>query len=170
MPEPMPDQISLRHATLEDCRRIWEWRNEEATREASFNTSYIPYEEHERWFSRRLSDPHTRIFIVMNAQGREIGYVRFEIREGQAEISVSIDKDKRGKGYGVAAIKSGSDHLLASEPVQRIIAHIKRDNPASMAAFGRAGFVLQGYKQIADVEAYEMIYEGKASDPGTTAK
>jgi len=169
MPERMSHQVSLRPAGLEDCRRVWEWRNDEVTREASFYTNYIPYEEHERWFSRKLTDPHFRIFIAVDSQGHELGYLRFDITEGQAEVSVSIDKNERGKGYGPAVIKRGSQYLMASEPVRRIVAYIKRDNPASMIAFERAGFALGGFKQIGDVEAYEMIYEGSAST-GTRAK
>jgi RimJ/RimL family protein N-acetyltransferase len=89
--------------------------------------------------------------------------VRFDITQGQAEISVSIDKNERGKGYGPAVIKRGSDYLMATEPVHRIVAQMKRDNPASMIAFERAGFALGGFRQIEGVEAYEMIYEGRVN-------
>lgn len=154
----MSDRVTLRSAVSEDCRRLWEWRNERRTREASFNPDPIPYEVHERWFARKLSDPCTRIFIVVDPRGRDIGYVRFDIVDGEAEISVSIDKAERGKGYGTAAIKTGSDHLLREESVQRIVAYIKTDNLASIAAFKKAGFVLRGRKRIAGVEACEMVY------------
>ncbi len=153
----------VRPARLQDCRTVWEWRNEQATREASFNTRYIPYEEHKSWFTRKLTDPHSRIFMVANAQGRDAGYVRFDLVNQEATISVSIDSNERGKGYGTAAIKSASDLLLGTEPMHRVIAHIRRDNPASVAAFERAGFVLQGYIQFEGVDAYKMVYEGKAS-------
>jgi len=162
----MSSRVTLRPAGLEDCRRVWDWRNEQDTREASFNTKYIPFDEHERWFTRKLSDSDMRIFIAVDSQGSEIGYVRFDISEGQAEISVSIDKKQRGKGYGVPVIKNGSERLLATKSVQRIIAHIKRDNPASVVAFERAGFGLRKYKQIAGVEACEMVYEGKLREDG----
>src|SRR5437899_695344 len=98
----MLNPVALRPATWEDSRRIWEWRNEEATREASFNTGEVSYEEHERWFSRKLVDPNTRIFIVADLQGGELGYLRFDIKDNEAEISVTIDKNKRRSGYGSA--------------------------------------------------------------------
>ena len=160
MPKSLSNKVTLRPAEFRDCRPLWEWRNEQDTREASFNTKYIPFDEHERWFTRKLSDPHMRIFIAVDSQGSEIGYVRFDISEGQAEISVSIDTNERGKGYGVVVIKNGSDHLLMTKPVERIVAHIKTNNPTSAIAFERAGFTLRGYTQIAGVEAMEMVYEG----------
>lgn len=158
----MSNRVALRPATLQDCQTVWEWRNEQATRDASFNTRYIPYEEHKSWFVYKLTDPHSRIFIVENTQGRDVGYIRCDLINQEATISVSIDSSERRKGYGTAAIRSASELLLGAEPVHRVIAHIRRDNPASMAAFERAGFVLQRYTQIEGVDACEMIYEGKA--------
>jgi RimJ/RimL family protein N-acetyltransferase len=164
MPEPEACLVILRPVVAEDCRRLWEWRNEQATREASFNSEYIPFEEHERWFLRKLPDHQLRIFIAQDRQGHEIGYVRFDVKDEEAEISVSLDKNKRGKGYGSAIIKTGSDYLLSVEPVERIVARIKRANPASILAFERAGFTVRGYKKFADVDACEMIYEGKENN------
>ena len=48
--------------------------------------------------------------------------------------------------------------------MKRIVAYIKLGNPASKVAFERAGFVLQGYRQVEGVESYEMVYEGKLTD------
>ena len=164
MPEPASIRVAVRPAVSEDCRRLWEWRNEQATRDASFNAEYIPFEEHERWFTHKLMDRNVRILIAVDASGREVGYVRFNIVDKVAEISVSIDQRERGKGYGTAAIRDGANYLLMTEPVQRIVAHIKRDNPTSLVSFERAGFVLRGHKEIEGVAAYEMIYEGEAND------
>lgn len=164
MSEQASHQLTLRRAGVEDSWQLWAWRNEQATREASFNTEYIPFDEHERWLLRKLPDPKMRIFIAEDREGQGIGYVRFDIKDGEAEISVSLDENKRGKGYGTEIIKAGSDHLLSVEPVERIIAWIKRANPASMHAFERAGFVVRGYRQIEGVDACEMVYEGKGPD------
>jgi len=164
MPNPVSSHLTLRPAVIEDCRRLWEWRNEHATREASFNTEYIPFEEHESWFTRKLTDPHMRILIATDSHGCDIGYVRFDISGGEAEISISIDQNERGKGYGIAVIKSGSEHLMTTVPVKRIVAHMKTENVASAVVFERAGFVLKGYKQIAGVKACEMVYEPKPAE------
>ncbi len=164
MPEPQQAQIRLRPATHEDCRRLWKWRNEPATREASFNTDYIQYKDHERWFSSKIEAPDTRIFIVMDANGCEVGYVRFNILADQAEISVSVDRAERGKGYGPTAIRLGSEQLLATGAAKRIVAHVKSNNPVSIGAFLRAGFTPNGSKEVAGSEAYEMVYRGTPND------
>jgi len=161
MTEHAPSHMKLRAARPEDSRKIWEWRNEQSAREASFNTSVIPYADHERWFSQRLNDPKSRMFIVVNSSGRDVGYVRFDIVRDSAEISMSIDKDERLRGIGAQAIQTASNHLLVTESLREIMARIKCNNAASMAAFKRAGFVFRNRSQYAGIDVSEMIYRRK---------
>ena len=158
MPKPQRAQISVRPATQDDCRRLWDWRNESTTRAASFNSDFIPYQDHENWFSRKMRAQDTRIFIVMDADAREVGYVRFSIEADEAEISVGVDIAERGKGYGADAIRMASDQILATGPVDRILAYIKQDNPASLAAFQRAGFDSKSIKDVSGIAAHVMTY------------
>jgi len=151
-------RVGFRPARREDCRRLWEWRNDPVTREASFDTKHIPYEDHERWFAGKVDAADTRIFIVLDAGGSEVGYVRFTIARERAEISLSIDERKRGQGYGPHAIRAVSDHLLSEGSVRRIVALVKRPNVTSVRAFERAGFVIDGLREIAGGPAYEMTY------------
>lgn len=160
MSEPHLAQITLRLAVQADCRPLWQWRNEPLTREASFDTNLISYEDHEHWFSRKLNSPDMRIFIIVNADGRDMGYARFSIDREEAEISVSLDESLRGKGHGAAAIRLASDRVISSGSVVRVLAYIKPDNPASIAAFQRAGFVPQGVKELSGAAAHVMVYGG----------
>jgi len=160
MPEAPVPMVHFRLATPEDCRRIWEWRNEPATRESSFDDQIIPYEDHESWFLSKMQDPGIRIFIAMNEENLDIGYVRFNISAADAEISISVDKDQRGQGIGSATIQGASDQILSSDAANRVIAYVKDDNPASLKAFRRAGFSTTQTKEMAGVLAHEMVYEG----------
>ncbi len=131
---------TLRRATALDVRRIWEWRNDADARRASFDPNPIPFESHEQWFARKLGDPHSRIFIA-EVDGTPVAYVRFEVDDGHAEISVAVDPLARGRGYGPAAIAEGARLLFAETAVERITALVKLENSASRVAFERAGFV-----------------------------
>lgn len=159
MAESLLPKVKLRLANAGDCRRIWEWRNEPVTRQASFKTKYIPFKDHQRWFDKKLASPDTRIFVVMGAENREIGYVRFELRAGEAEISISIDKSQRGKGYGTAAMRLACQSMQNNSGIQRIIAYLKPGNVASRKAFERAGFVFSGFKTIEGIKAIEMVWK-----------
>jgi len=159
MPNSKIKQVLLKQATPEDCKKLWEWRNDPETREASFNSHNISYEEHEQWFNQKMVDPCTKIFIAKNSMGIELGYVRFQIRGEEGEISVGVDKEYRAKGYGLRVIINGSNLLLQTKSVQRIVAHIKYGNRTAVNSFKRAGYSLRGYKEIASTKAYEMVYE-----------
>lgn len=136
--------MAIRSATEQDCRLIWEWRNEKEARLASFHTEPIPFENHVQWFRKKLNDPRTRILIGIDASGTPVGYVRFDLRDGDAEISVGIDKGHRGKSYGCQMIRKGSKRILSScEDIARVVAQIKPGNPKSLGAFEKAGFTRQ---------------------------
>lgn len=158
MPEGKSVAVTLRSVTREDCRNLWEWRNDPTTRTQSFHTEEIPFKEHERWFQKKWNAPDTRIFIILNPQGRQVGYVRFRVKGSDAEVSVSLDAKERGNGYGPAAIRSGVDRLLSEGVARRVVAFVKSGNPVSAAAFERAGFVRTGVRDVSGVEALEMVY------------
>ena len=159
MPDSNLVRMTLRLATLDDCRILWNWRNEATTREASTNTDVIPYGDHEKWFSRKLGSRDTQIFILVDAFCHRVGYVRFSIEEDEAEISVSVDEAQRGKGYGSAGIRQGSDRLISSGLVKRIIAHIKPENLASLNSFRSAGYRIIETRPPLSPGAYVMLYE-----------
>jgi len=154
-------RITLRKAMAEDCRRLWDWRNEQDTRQASFQTDFIPFDQHEQWFKAKLEDACTRVLIAVDAQGHEVGCVRFDIRGREAAISVSIDRDERGKGYGREAIRRGSEYLMEEGSIERIIAQIRADNVTSREVFQRAGYTLRAREQVCGEDACEMVYERK---------
>ncbi|MBI3126008.1 MAG: GNAT family N-acetyltransferase [Candidatus Tectomicrobia bacterium] len=150
--------IRLRPAGPADSRLLWELRNEDSVRRASFHPKAIPIEEHERWFARKMGDARFRAFVAVDPAGKDVGYVRFDLDGEEAEISVAIDKGERGKGYGLAAIRAGSERMLAEGPARRVIALVRRDNPASLAAFERAGYRAAGGKSLQGVEGIVLVF------------
>lgn len=161
-------RCTVRSATREDCRDMWELRNEPDTRKASFNEDPILYIDHEKWFLLQLKAPSSKILIVENESSRTIGYARFNINPPLAKISVTINRKERSKGYGTAAIRLASDHILHTEKeVRTIIAEVRKDNGRSISAFEQAGFTRTGWKQISGKEACEMTYKSdlKSDDP-----
>lgn len=151
--------ITLRPARLEDCRSLWEWRNDPETRGASFHTETIFFEDHRTWFESRMGSPDPRILIVLTPEGKEIGYVRFQLNDSDAEVSVALDPEERGKGYGPAAVRAASDQLLAQGGVKRVVALIKQSNSPSRAAFERAGFKVSGDRKVGTEKVWEMVYD-----------
>ncbi len=75
----------LRNVRPEDRRRLFDWANEPLARQMSFTQRSIPWDEHERWFAARLTDPATRIFLVLGDGDAPVGFVRFQASEDAAE-------------------------------------------------------------------------------------
>jgi RimJ/RimL family protein N-acetyltransferase len=135
------EKLRLRQARQDDCRLLWEWANDREVRASAFSPDPIPWEEQVRWFMRKLHDPSCSLFIAVDNEDTPLGQVRFDIvRDGEAEIDVSIDRDKRGLGYGALLLSKAVKEVFRLTHIRAVHAFIKPNNEASMRAFERAGF------------------------------
>lgn len=135
--QPVPH---LRPTTAADCRQIWEWTNDPDVRNASFSVETISWADHQRWFKAKLSDPDHLFFIAQDHSGKPLGQIRFALNGADAEVSVSLCREARGKGWGASVIQKGIRHLELEHGVERVHAFIKPGNAASEQTFVRAGF------------------------------
>jgi len=136
----MSSRVRLRPAGAADASRLREWRNEAETRAASFVMAPVAWDEHVRWLDRKLADPYARLLIASDEAGAEVGFVRLDADGEDAEISVSIDRGRRGQGIGTEVIRKAAALAFAELGVRRVVAHIKLENSRSLRAFTGAGF------------------------------
>ncbi len=132
--------IRLRPASGQDARNLWQWRNEPETREASFTTEPIAFDDHVRWLEAKLRDRNVFILIAVGQDGVEIGYVRLDVHGDAIEMSLSLDRTHRGRGLGARAIRAATEFAVDTLGIQRVIARVKAGNAASLGAFRSAGF------------------------------
>jgi UDP-2,4-diacetamido-2,4,6-trideoxy-beta-L-altropyranose hydrolase len=139
----MAGELFLRPAQEQDCELLWEWANDPVVRERSYNSDPIPLKEHEDWFSGKLKDPSSKIYIA-EERGNPVGEVRFDVKEEAAVVSVVVDSEYRGKGYGTELIRQGTRHFLSeSSDDYRVDAFIKETNKPSVRVFEKAGYMHQ---------------------------
>lgn len=154
----MNRRMSLRPAEEKNCKILWKWRNEKSVREASFDSKYISFEEHKKWFSEKLKSKNTKIFIFYDGPEKEIGEVRFDFKaKKNAEIGVVIDKKERGKGYGAKMLKLACKYVFKNFHIKEIVAYIKSENAVSYKAFRKAGFINAGWEKNKGFVCYKMI-------------
>ena len=133
--------FKLRKVREDDCRLLWKWASDSGVRGGSFSSDPIGWEEHVHWFARKLNDPNCYILLGVNEQGTPVGEVRFDRRnETEAEIGVSVDRNKRGFGYGSLLIHMAVERVFKSTSIRIIHAFIKTNNEKSIKVFERAGF------------------------------
>ena len=138
----MIDDIQLRRAEEADSKDLWEWRNHPDVRTHFFNSSIIPWEEHKKWFMKKISDNSSRIYIA-NFQDRKIGVIRFDKEKNQVSVSVNLNPEFLNKGFGSLLIKKGTDKFINDTRNNKpIIARIKTANTSSIAAFIKARYKL----------------------------
>jgi pseudaminic acid biosynthesis-associated methylase len=143
MPPTAVPVVGLRPATLADCERLWRWRNDPATRRASFDEREIALDDHRRWLAAALADAAREVYVVL-ADGEAAGTVRLDRAGPEATVSIAIAPEVRGRGLGAAALRALVERAFAAGDVDRLVARVKPDNPASRAAFEAAGFRVVG--------------------------
>jgi UDP-2,4-diacetamido-2,4,6-trideoxy-beta-L-altropyranose hydrolase len=159
MTRPVAEDLLLRAARPDDCRRVWEWANDPAVRAASFSGEPIPWERHCDWFTRKLTDPRCVFYLATDSKGDALGQVRFDVGadDSKAVISVSLAPDRRGRGLGTKMIRSATDKILTTKHVQSVLALIKEGNLPSRLAFLKAGYVEDGTTTVNGLPAWRLV-------------
>lgn len=120
--------MTFRAAGMEDARRLFEWRNDPQTREASRSSDPIPWESHIAWLTQRLGAKEPHLYIV-EIDGVPIGTFRID---GE-EISYTIALESRGKRLGHPML------AMAAKCFGPKTALVKRRNIASARVAQEAG-------------------------------
>lgn len=134
--------ISLQAAEPLQAELVFQWANEEETRKQSFSTEPISWESHEKWYKESLMGEKRRVYIAYHGN-TPVGLFRIDFtgRE-EAEISYSVAKAYRHRGYGTEIIRAGEKLVGENFSVIHILtAGVKPDNQASCRIFEKCGFM-----------------------------
>ena len=154
-------QMVVRDASLADAETLLELANDPLVRRNSFSTAAIRPDEHRRWFERRLADPGSRIFLFTTPSGETVGVVRFEEEDGVTVVSVTISRKWRGLGLGHRVIAMACRRFEAGRGGE-LVALVRPENAASLAAFARAGFEAEGEVVVRGARAVRLA-RGRAN-------
>lgn len=149
--------LSLRKVREEDRQLLWEWATDPDVRAGSFSSEPIPWEEHVLWFKSKLNDPHCIFYIATNGNDVPIGQARYDVDRNESVVSVSVDRNCRGKGYGSAIICLASHKLFDTSDVSVIHAYVKDGNEPSVRAFVKAGFKNMGMAEFRGYRAIHLV-------------
>ena len=134
------DSLTFRMADVSDAEIYYEWVNEEEVRRQSFDTGRISLEDHLRWFKKTLIDPLVTM-LVFEFKNRKVGQIRFQkVANDTAIVSISINKEERGKGLASRIIKMGTEFFMERYNGFTLQALIRKSNVGSIRSFEKAGF------------------------------
>lgn len=137
--------VTLRPATAADCDLIYAWQRLPGTRRYARNPDVPEYQEHQRWFAERLSDPGC-VFHIVEYAGRSVGVVRLDLAEEPSTYEVSIFIDPAVQRRGVASAALACIRRVMRSAV--LMAYVQPDNTASRRLFERAGYVFDPDREM----------------------
>ena len=142
-------KIGIREATINDATILFDWANDAKTRENSFNSGPIEWNDHIQWFKKKLADPTSKTYILQYNE-MPVGVVRFEINK-TTNIGVTVAPDHRGMGFGAKIIKTACNTFWRNN-TDYILAYIKKGNIASQRVFEKAGFNFLREDKVNNIE------------------
>lgn len=142
---------SIRRATRNDSRRVWEIRNSTASRRNSLNHKRIKYTDHDQWFRRQYFGNAENRCYVLTGNKRVIGYCRLDKIKKDRRISIGIDQSFQSKGLGQRLL---SGVIKKNKQGGRINAEIQLANQASLHLFKKNKFRIARH----DKNNYYLVY------------
>lgn len=133
-------EIEIREAIINDAEILFDWANDPETRQNSFTSKVIDWNDHIVWFKEKLINPHVIIYIL-HLNEKPIGVVRFEINETTI-IGINVAPSHRGLGLGSKILNVACNRYWENN-TSVILAYIKKGNIASRRIFEKAGFIFQ---------------------------
>jgi len=128
--------FSLKKVKQEDIKLLFKWVNDAEVRKNALNTDLIEWENHFNWFTNKLSNSKSKIFIFEN-ENTKIGQIRIDkVDKDRWVIDYSIDKDHRGKGYGFLMTNA----LLRRYNNFKFLAIVRSENIPSKKVFEKLQF------------------------------
>jgi spore coat polysaccharide biosynthesis predicted glycosyltransferase SpsG/L-amino acid N-acyltransferase YncA len=135
----------FRYAIESDSEIVYGLSNDPAVRQNSINTQPIGWNEHQQWFTKKVTQEDYRFYLVFDKKDGFIGQIRFELSDSSAVTSISISSEYRGKGLSKKIIKCACSKIFAEKhSLKNIIAFIRPENNVSINSFISSGFILTG--------------------------
>ncbi len=146
---------NIRKANESDSRDIFDWCNDELTRQMSHTTDLVEWDGHSAWFAASLANTKRLLVICEDeATVEKVAIVRFYIEDERALISINLSPKVRGKRKAKGCLRDAISFFQKYfSDVRFIDAEIKPINIPSQQSFMGVGFVL--VKEDADVFYYE---------------
>lgn len=137
---PFNSKLHLRTAKISDLDLLYKWANDSDVRKNSFNSNFIPYENHVIWFNKMMENPSVLQYIL-EYDSLPVGQIRLNVNEDNAEIGYSIASEYRGKGFGHRILQLVKEILKKTHPeIHTLVAKVKPDNDASNKLFQKENF------------------------------
>jgi spore coat polysaccharide biosynthesis protein SpsF len=145
----LTNRLKVRYACWDDAELLFRWANDPTVRKNSFNQDPISMDDHIEWYREKLDSLKTLFFIIEN--GKEpVAQIRYERDENDtAEINFSVDRNHRGKGFGIRTLELTGKLACDELNIKYIKGFVISSNETSRRVFLKAGFTDVGQTEVA---------------------
>lgn len=127
----------VRPAILADAQLLFRWRLDDEQAEW-WQGEGVSFTNHYQWLEERLNSPSV-ILLIGEVDGTPVGQARID---SNGELSFSIDKHHRGKGYGVKLVQLATEAAYQAGHT-RVKAVADNTNDAGITTMMKAGYKLR---------------------------
>lgn len=137
--------LEIAPPTQASAQQIMQWRNDPATLANSFDSRPKEWPAFYHEFLQQYCQDVTLPCLFVLKDGQRVGFIRFrrqpDLIDGQraTDVSINIAPAERGKGLAAPALRA-CIQVARNAGIEVVLAEIKADNKASVAAFEKAGF------------------------------
>lgn len=125
----------LRDASKDDALLLFEWVNDKDVRLNSIDQDNVIWENHLKWFEKKLNSKDTFIYILTDGK-INYGQIRIDNDNHWWTIDYSIDVNYRGKGFGSLIVNL----LIEKYKIFNFKAFVKKSNLSSIHVFVKLNF------------------------------
>lgn len=127
----------------EDYKRgLFDLANDEETALLSSHWEPVEWENHCKWFDKRIADEDFLVMIIA-PEGTFLGHVdlkRIDRDNHHAEIAIAMNQQPRGKGIGTRALQEMAKIGFENLGLNKIYTYTRSDNIPAIKAYAKAGF------------------------------
>jgi RimJ/RimL family protein N-acetyltransferase len=125
---------------MDDAELLLSWRNDEETRRLSRHVDQIGLDEHLGWLASALDDPD-RLLALFLIDDEPAASVRYDHHPPEAEVSITVAPERRGRGVARLALHAGEESLREEWPnVDALVAIVHVANSPSRRLFQSDGY------------------------------
>jgi RimJ/RimL family protein N-acetyltransferase len=137
-------KISLRKASFSDIEFLWYLRNQHYVYKNSRIHKPVDWKDHINWIMPILLGFKKKDFFIIECSNKKAGQIRFDYKNKEAEVSISLLEEFCGRGIGSRALKLAIARI--EKKAERVMAEVKKDNTASIKLFKKLDFKRKSQK------------------------
>ena len=153
-------RLKARPARENDFMLLFNWVNDSLVRSMSFNQAPIYLETYKQEFKKTVTQQNSKLLIIEqhDESGKWTPIAQVQI-DKDGEFTMALTSEMRGQHLAQSVIKTGIGYIRRDSSIEKLVAHIKSKNIASVKSFEKAGFQLNCETTFSGHPCLEYIYK-----------